>query len=436
MPRLGESRLRMLKTRMAIFAASSLFCLLAIHPLVASAATASATTFVELQKVTSDDGATDDQFGWSVAVEGNVALVGAPNTTIGANQAQGSVYVFRKMAGVWVQTQKLTAMDGKSGDAFGISVALSGSIALIGAPNTETFRGSVYVFEISSGSWVQTQKLSASDGAEFNQFGWSIAQNGRRALIGAIGATFGTTSSQGAVYAFTNDNGTWDETQKFSSADGASGDGFGWSVAFDGKSAVVGPGFVTVNGNDFQGAAYTFQRNGNVWTQTDKLIASNGDAFDFFGLAVAIEGRTVLIGAEGAATDGNPFSNQGVVYRFKNSAGVWTQTQIVAASAGQPSDSFGHSVALKRGRALIGASGVAVGGTDFAGASYVFEKSDGLLVEVQKLTPSDPVENGLFGWSSAISGGDFFNGAYNATAGGNDRQGAVYINGPESGAVP
>ena len=420
----------MLMTRLSHFRASSLICLLAIHPLTSttSAAAPGPLAFVEQQKITSDDGATDDQFGWSIAVEDNVALIGAPNTTIGSNQGQGSVYVFRRIAGTWTQMQKLAANDGQPGDAFGISLALVGSTAIIGAPNTDTFRGSAYVFEFSGGSWIQTQKLNASDGTGFNQFGWSIAQNGRRALIGA---TVGTTSSQGAVYAFTNGGGTWKETQKFSSADGVSGDGFGWSVALDGQNAIVGPGFVTVNGNDFQGAAYIFSRNGEVWTESQKLVASNGDAFDFFGLAVAIENNTVLVGAEGAATDGNPFSNQGVVYRFKSDGGTWMQTQIVAASDGQPSDSFGHSVVLKHGRALIGATGVEVNGTQFAGASYVFERSGGLLVEVQKLVPSDPVENALFGWSSAISSGALLNGAYTTTANGNERQGAVYINVPE-----
>jgi hypothetical protein len=423
----------MLMTRLSHFRASSLICLLAIHPLISTSSVAAPgpLAFVEQQKITSDDGATDDQFGWSIAVEDNVVLIGAPNTTIGSSQGQGSVYVFRRIAGVWTQTQKLTANDGQPGDAFGISVALAGPTAIIGAPNTHTFRGSAYIFELSGGSWIQTQKLNASDGAGFNQFGWSVAQNGKRALIGAIGATVGTTSSQGAAYAFTNDGGTWKETQKFSSADGVSGDGFGWSVALDGQNAIVGPGFVTVNGNDFQGAAYVFSRNGEVWTESQKLIASNGDAFDFFGLAVAIENNTVLVGAEGAATDGNPFSNQGVVYRFKNDGGTWAQTQIVAASDGQPSDSFGHSVALKRGRALIGATGVEVNGTQFAGASYVFKRSSGLLVEAQKLVPSDPVENALFGWSSGISSGALLNGAYTTTANGNERQGAVYINVPE-----
>ncbi|PYL65608.1 MAG: hypothetical protein DMF20_08385, partial [Verrucomicrobia bacterium] len=169
------------------------------------------------EKVSSDDGATDDQFGWSVVFAGTTALVGAPNATIGGNGGQGAVYVFTNNNGTWVQTQKLTADDGAAGDTFGISIALSGSTAIIGAPNTNTFQGSAYVFTLSGGTWSQTQKLTADDGTQFNQFGWSVALEGNTALVGSISATVGQNSSQGAVYVFSQSGGTWSQTQKFSS---------------------------------------------------------------------------------------------------------------------------------------------------------------------------------------------------------------------------
>jgi hypothetical protein len=395
-----------------------------------AASTLDPLTFVERQKISSNDGATDDQFGWTMAVAGNTALISAPNTTIGTHAGQGSVYVFTRTDAGWVQTQKLTANDGGESDAFGISVALAGSTAIIGAPNNNSFRGAAYVFQLTGGTWVQTQKLVASDGTDFNQFGWSVAQNSRVALIGSIGATFGVNTSQGAVFAFEQTGGTWNETQKFSSADGVSGDSFGWSIGLEGENAVVGTGFVTVNGNDFQGAAYTFRRTGSVWSETQKLTADNGDAFDFFGLAVALEGNNILIGADGAATDGNPFSNQGAVYRFTRSDAGWSLTQTLSASDGESSDSFGTSIALQRGTALIGATGVTVDGAESAGAAYVFETSDHTMVETQKLTASDPGENNYYGWSGAVSGKSVFVGAYIATADGHERQGAVYVQGP------
>lgn len=104
------------------------------------------------------------------------------------------------MNGLWVQTQRLTADDGGTADAFGLSVALSGTTAIVGSPNNETCRGAAYVFRQAAGTWVQSQKLVASDGTDFNQFGWSVALQRGTALIGATSATVSENGSQGAVY--------------------------------------------------------------------------------------------------------------------------------------------------------------------------------------------------------------------------------------------
>ena len=379
------------------------------------------------QQITSSDGATDDQFGWSIAAESGVALVGAPNTTVGGKSGQGVVYVFTETNGTWVQTQVLTAINGQSGDAFGISVSVASPWAFIGAPNTDNFRGAVYVFRRSGRTWIEGQALIGSDATTFNQFGWSIAQDGRRALIGSINATVGTNSSQGAVYFFKNDSGLWSESQKFSSSDGVSGDSFGWAVALDHDDALVGAGFATVDDHEFQGAAYTFHRDGDLWTETQKLTADNGEAFDFFGLAVALGRNQALVGAEGASTDGNPFSNQGVVYVYSHEDQSWNPLQTLAASDGEPSDGFGHSISSQGGRALVGAPGVTVNGAAAAGAIYTFDQVNRLLKETGKLTPNDAVENGQYGWSVSLLKASVFAGAYSATAGGHERQGAAYI---------
>jgi photosystem II stability/assembly factor-like uncharacterized protein len=382
------------------------------------------------QKVSSDDGATDDQVGWSVVFAGTTAFVSAPNTTVGSNSGQGAVYVFTKSNGTWTQTQKLTADDGAAGDAFGISIALSGSTAIIGAPNTNTFQGSAYVFTESGGTWNQVQKLTADDGTQFNQFGWSVALQGETAMIGSISATVGQNSSQGAVYVFSQSGPSWTQTQKFSSDDGVAGDSFGWSIALDGNTALIGTGFVTVNGNEFQGAAYVFDGTSGTWTQTQKLTASNGAGFDFFGLDVALVGNTALVGADGAGSD--EFSNEGAVYAFTNSGGTWTESQQVLADDGQSSDSFGESVAFDGTTALIGATGV----NNFQGAAYVFDYSGGTFTQVKKLTASDGGEGDLFGWSAAFAGNTALIGAYQATVGKNVRQGAAYFFERAGGPTP
>jgi photosystem II stability/assembly factor-like uncharacterized protein len=380
------------------------------------------------QKVSSDDGATDDQFGWSVVFAGNVAFVSAPNATVDGNSGQGAVYVFTNNNGTWVQTQKLTADDGAAGDAFGISMANSGfgPFLLIGAPNTNAFQGSVYIFTLVQGFWVQIQKLTADDGTQFNQFGWSIALEANMvdhtAMIGSIGATIAGNSAQGAVYVFSNvGDGAFLQTQKFSSADGTAGDSFGWSVALDGNTALIGTGFVTVNGNEFQGAGYFFDGSTGTWTQTQKVTASNGEAFDFFGLAVALVGNTALVGADGAGSD--PFSNEGATYAFTNSGGTWSETQQLLADDGQSSDGFGESVAFDGNTALIGAPGV----NNSRGAAYVFDYSGGIFTQVKKLVASDGGEGDQFGWSAGYGENIALVGAYQATVGNNVRQGAAYF---------
>jgi len=379
------------------------------------------------QKIVSDDGAASDQFARAVVVRGDVAIVGSPNSTIDGHEGQGAVYVFTRSGGIWSQTQKLVASDGAAGDVFGIAVAMSDDTAIVGAYSSSSYRGSAYVFTLSGGTWSESQKLTTDDAAPFDQFGWSVALDGDIALIGAQGAAIDGNNGQGAVYAFTRSGGTWTQSDKFTSDDGAAADSFGWSVAIDGTNAVVGTGFPTVGGNILQGAAYTFTESGGVWTQTQKLVASNGAAYDFFGLSVAIEGDTILVGADGAATDGDPFSNQGVAYVFMNSGGSWAETQQLTGSDGQPSDAFGEWVAIEGDRALVGATGVSVNGNDGQGAAYLFSRSGAIWSEVLRFVSSDGAENDQFGWEVALSGDTLLMGAYNANVEDRIGQGAAYF---------
>ncbi|MBX6326040.1 MAG: hypothetical protein IRY93_08375, partial [Chthoniobacterales bacterium] len=346
--------------------------------------------WLELQKISSSDGATDDQFGWSVGLAAaDTAFVGAPNHAVNGNVAQGAVYVFTRSGNTWSETQTITAGDGAEGDSFGQSLAFDQdtNTLIVGAPNKNGFQGAAYIFTESGGSWTQAQKIEANDAATFAQFGWSVAIEGNTAMVGSIGANVPPTNSVGAVYVFTQSGGLWSQAQKFSSSDGASGDGFGWSLALGGGTVVVGANTASPNGLDFAGAAYVFNQQtagtqrtavskggqrptGVVWTQTQKLTASNGAEFDFFGGAVALVGNTALIGAEGAGSD--PFSNQGLVYVFTNSGGSWIEGQQIAASDGQGNDGFGHAIAFDGSKALITAAGATVNGNDTAGAAYVF----------------------------------------------------------------
>ncbi|MET0231912.1 MAG: hypothetical protein ABW186_13345 [Rhodanobacteraceae bacterium] len=380
------------------------------------------------QKALPNDGAAQDQFGRAVVVDRDLALIASPNATVDGHEGQGAVYAFHRNGGTWTQTQKIVSSDGAGGDAFGISVAIEGTTAIVGAYSKGKFRGAAYVFAYDGDTWSETQKLVPADQQDFDQFAWSVALDGSTALIGAIGVTWGDQGGgQGAVYAFTESGGTWTQSDKFTSDDGLPADSFGWSVALDGDRAVVGTGFVTIDGTEFQGAAYTFDASGGAWAETQKLTASNGASFDFFGLAVAIEGDTILVGADGAATDGDPFSNQGAAYVFTHDGSAWSEVQQLAPAESGASDGFGEWIALEGDHAVIGAPGVTVDKHESQGAAFLFTRSSGIWSETQRFVASDGAEFDQLGWEVAISGDTLLAGAYGATVDDRAGQGAAYF---------
>jgi hypothetical protein len=255
----------------------------------------------QMAKLTASDRAVDDDFGHSVALSGDKALVGA----MGDDDHRGSAYVFVRPAGGWAsmtETAQLTASDGTAYDVFGWSVALSGDIALVGAFGDYGNRGVAYAFIEPIGGWTsmtETAQLTASDGAAGDWFGYSVALSGDIALVGAPYGD-GTVADQGAAYIFIKLRSGWvnmTETAKLTASDGARGDIFGWSVALSRDIALVGASWH----DSAKGAAYVFEKPVSGWvymTETTKLMASDSASNDGFGNAVALsDDNTLLVGA-------------------------------------------------------------------------------------------------------------------------------------------
>ena len=382
---------------------------------------------VQQAELLADDGTAHDWFGATVAVSGDTAVVGAPLRTIGGNARQGAVYVFVRAGGVWTQQAELTALDGAAGDAFGTAVAVSGGTVVVGAYEhagragaayvfvrsgetwtqqaeltgdrviTEEFgrsvavsgdtvlvgaddyaadtmpftHGAVYVFVRSAGAWTRQTVLMADDPTLGDAFGYAVALEGDRALIGAIGHPHDDTGyGPGAAYVFTRSGGAWSQEAELAPGDGVRGDGFGGSVALSGGTALVGAAVHAVNGNAVQGAAYVFTRSGAAWRQQAELVASDGAFGDSFGESVALSGDVALVGAYGFAVNGN--STQGTAYLFVRSDDAWTQTEELAADDGAGGDALGRAVALAGSTALVGAPWHSTGGRIEQGAAYVF----------------------------------------------------------------
>ena len=416
---------------------------------------------VQLAKLTASDGSANDGLGESVAVsaDGSTVVAGVSK----ANSGQGTVYVFTKPAGGWstgTQAAKLTAADGVANDELGFSVAVSadGSTVVGGARFAKvggnSSQGAAYVFVEPGGGWGSATpaqaKLTASDGAANDQYGYSVAVSGdgSTAAVGNPFATVGGNAAQGAAYVFVKPGGGWTaatETAKLTASDGAVGNRLGISVQLssDGSTAAVGASGVS----SFQGAIYVFVKPAGAWGSASptqaKLTASDGAAQDQLGDSVGVsgDGSTVVAGAFNAMIGSN--SAQGAGYVFIRPAGGWadgTQAAKLTASDGAASDLFGLALTLSADGSTVvaGARSALVGSNASQGAAYAFSKPAGgwgsATPTQTKLTASDGAAGDFLGSSVAVSGdgATVVTGSAGANIGSNSGQGAAYVFGSNS----
>lgn len=376
------------------------------------------------QKISVDIGTSDEAFGAALAISGTTAVVGAPGLSGVGGPYGGAAYAFTEAGGSWSQTAGLLASDGAAGDEFGSSVAIDGANIVVGAPdssvNGNADQGAAYVFNEVNGTWMQTQKLTASDGATNDRFGTSVAISGTTIIVGTPYAS----SEQGAAYVFTDSGGSWSETQRLSADDGASGDQFGTAVALSDTTALVGADRASVGSNYLEGAAYVFDESGGSWAQAAKLVPDDNQPEAEFGNAVAIDDGTALIGAPEALIGGS--QNQGAAYVFANSGGTWVQVQQLTASDGGAYDQFGDGVALRGTEALVGATGA----DRHYGAAYEFGEASGTWMQTQKLTASDASQDSGYGYPVALTPGFDVVGAPDAAVNGLAYSGEAYFDSP------
>jgi hypothetical protein len=408
--------------------------------------------FEQTAELTAADGALIDTYGFSVAMSGSTIVVGAVAHMVGANGAQGAVYVYTlPSSGGWAdatQTAELTASDGGAGDALGGAVAIDGPTIAASALNKGD--GAIYVWTMPPGGWAgtpadplhQTAELSASNPGP-DDFGSSLAVSGSTIVAGA----YGYNNGAGEVYEWTMPAGGWsgtpasplEQTAQLTASDGNAHDNLGFSVGVSGTTIVAGARAAAVGSNRSEGEAYVWTRPASGgWvdaTETAQLAASNAGADDEFGAAVAVLGSTIVVGAAG-------HRNPGAVYEWTMPVGGWSgtpgnpllQTAVLAASNGSTGDELATSVALSGSTIVAGADGVAD-----AGAVYVWAMPDGgwagtpssPLQDTAELTADDGEANDFFGGTVAMSGSTIVAGAY----GNNTNQGAAYVFHPEVSAA-
>ena len=330
-------------------------------------------------KLTASVPAPDDYFGYSVAVDGNVAVVGAYRHDITDDQGiisgdAGAAYVFTEVDGVWSEPVKLTASVPAPDDYFGYSVAVDGDTIVVGARGDEDKTGAAYVFTKVAGVWSQAAKLTASGGGAFDYFGHSVAVDDETIVIGAQG----NSGSPGAAYVFTKPTGGVSTGDELTASDADNNDQFGYSVAVDDDTVVVG-----APNND---AAYVFILDSGGWSEAAKLAASDTEGPEEFGDSVAIRGGTIVIGAYYANIDDCEDDDceddyrSGAAYVFtKPDGAVWANDPnedhrmesgklILPTDKEERDDVFGNSVALD-GQSIV--AGAPQDNNDTSGSVYV-----------------------------------------------------------------
>ncbi|MDX1665044.1 MAG: FG-GAP repeat protein, partial [Candidatus Promineifilaceae bacterium] len=343
--------------------------------------------WTQFRRLTASDGAAFDQFGAAVAIDGDTVLVGATGADVGGETNQGAAYLFQKDHGgadQWSEVAKLTDTGGGSFDNFGDSLAVQGDDLFVGAKDADVGssrgRGTVFLFrpdQAIPGAWALADELVDPNGRENDSFGSALAVAGAWLVAGAERADVsGLYQNDGAALLFRKDaaSGDWLFFKRLSASDAAGSDRFGASVALDGQRVLVGAPAASHNGEMLAGKAYLFERDlggADNWGEIRLLAADDGSAFDHFGASVAIGAATAYVGASsGDITIGD----EGAVYTFERDAGGadnWGQATKLAATDGQSGDLFGRTLALQEGTLLAGANNAAGG----AGRAYAFTKA-------------------------------------------------------------
>ena len=379
----------------------------------------SGATWSQQAKLLSADLSYADLFGCSVSISGDWAMIGARRESPGGWTYAGAVYVFKRTGTTWAYQQRLTASDVQPYDDFGRSVSIDGDYAIVGAPGEDpngiTGGGSAYIFYWTGTTWIEQAKLyRTATSTQYANFGYSVDISGDTVIIGAYRSNstsaFGViTQATGAAYIYVRSGTSWAFQAKLSASDKAAYDYFGWSVSIDGDYAVAGailedPLNSSGQALNSTGSAYVYERSGTSWSQYAKLTAYDMQPDDQFGFSVSVSGDHIVVGAryqDGAGTDAGAAY---VFYKFPYSN--WLFVQKLTASDTVGYDNFGYSVAIEGSRIIVGAWRKTVNGLTGAGAAYVFDYPPGgpSWVETTKLTASDAYTYDEFGCSVALSG--------------------------------
>ncbi len=373
----------------------------------------------------------DDQFGYSVSVDGNYAIVGAPYEDDAGGLQSGKAYIFNATTGSLLRTLNNPNAYGTSADdSFGYSVAISGNRVVVGAYDEGdaggTYSGKVYIFDVNTGGLLTTLSNPNAYGTSTSDyFGYSVDIDGNRVVVGAYIEDDAGGTGSGKAYIFDATTGSLLHTLHNPNAYGTSDtDYFGYSVAISGNRVVVGAYGEDDAGGTYSGKVYIFDVNtGGLLTTLSNPNAYGTSTSDIFGISVAINGNRVAVGASYEDDAGG--TQSGKAYIFDATTGSLLRTlNNPNAYSTSANDNFGFSVAISGNRVVVGAYGE---GTD-SGKAYIFDVTTGsLLHTLHNPNAYGTSANDNFGISVAISGTNVIVGAYREDDAGGLTSGKAYI---------
>jgi hypothetical protein len=371
------------------------------------------------------DGKAGDFFGYGVAIDGNTALVGAFKADIDGVTDAGAAYVYVLGDKGWRQQAKLVAEPAFAEDTLGGNVALKNDVAMLGVMQRDDKgkdSGAVVYFEREVNIWKQRQIFTAPDAKPGDAFGQSIALTKNHLIIGAPRKdTLGNDA--GAAYIYKRENDSWRYQTKITASDGAAGDLFGISVAIDGNTILVGADLDDEKAEN-AGAVYVYVLERNKWKQEAKLMASDGGETDIFGVRVALSENTALVSARRDDTEELGI-DAGSAYIFVRDGSTWTQQVKLTSPDGQADDRFGRGVALSGDTAIISAMNHDANGSN-TGAVYVYKKGSSGWRYTSKFMAKSSMPDDKFGWNVGLSNGVAVVATPNHDAKGQE-SGAVFI---------
>lgn len=362
-------------------------------------------------------------YGWASAIVGDWALIGAPQKDIDEFQSAGSVLFYTKGETGWEIALETTPVGVTYFGNFGASISLGPNDALVGATGDHQsviYSGAVYAYEYNDTTWVQTQKLKASDPKPGSEFGVSVDMyEGSIAIVGAYQAD-GNDIKSGAAYVFEKVDGSWVQTQKLIADDGISHDYFGYSVTVVNESIIAVGAYNADGAAERSGAVYVFEREENEWEQTAKLYDAAGLSSDLFGYSITSSEIFIEKTAESSAFSGfdgflyvgapgdlNDLGKTGAVYLYEQlSDGSWILSEQLIEESSEHNDHFGISVAANDyGGFYVGASRSTKNSTSKTGTVYQYEISSFFDVtpeaDVNIITINESGEFDNFGYQVA-----------------------------------